>query len=753
MRTGVRRCTVAGSSPSVDLMTDDRRSRPDDPQPARPIRPVPAKPVVPALAKPVVPGGAKPAAPVPVKPAVPVAATPAPTPAKPVAAKPVAAKPVAAKPVAAKPAVPATPVAARPVVARTPPPPAAAPRGPDPFLGRTVGRCKILAKIGQGRTATVYRAHHEGLGTDVAVKILLPEILKYPEVVAKFEAEARAIARLDHPNILKIYDVVGEGDARGIVMELLEGEDVLEYLGAEGGRVDPQDALRIIRQAAAGLQAAHAKGIIHRDVKPQNLVILEDGTVKLVDFGLATQANSALAAERIGTPHYMAPEACEARPVEPASDVYSLGISLYHLLTGSPPYAGQSVKEILASHVAAKPLQPERVVKGLAAPLCELLRGMTKRDPLTRTGADEVLATIDRIGGAELVAHLRLKPKKARHRLHAEERARAKSAGPVILVVVVAVLGGIGLLLSQRGKSDPTPPTPTPPTPTPSLAGTTPAATEPAPVLPPVETPEQRAARYAAEAAVKKAEMEAEWEVLLKFARANEDDVAGIVHRYRSFARSWPVTDQGKEAKVRAVGIEKGELHPHPDKKFAAVSEVDAARAAWTLLEEQVEAAVATKRYDEALRLLPATVEDPDRKLTKELELWRGLLTLLTGFFGTLEREVATVPAAERVLDTADGGGLVTRFTTAGPALRTEDGPKELRWSEVNDESIARLAQKAFTGEKKDEHLKELLAAYAWAHRLREPFYAAAVAVKSARLTGPGADLVSVLLQRKDRFR
>src|SRR5690606_9658751 len=111
---------------------------------------------------------------------------------------------------------------AKPAVAKPPPPPnAAAAKGPDPFLGRTIGRCKILEKIGAGRTATVYRAHHEGLGTDVAVKILLPEILKFPEVVAKFEAEARAIARLDHPNVLKIYDVVGEGDARGIVMELL----------------------------------------------------------------------------------------------------------------------------------------------------------------------------------------------------------------------------------------------------------------------------------------------------------------------------------------------------------------------------------------------------------------------------------------------------------------------------------------------------------------------------------------------------
>jgi tRNA A-37 threonylcarbamoyl transferase component Bud32 len=724
--------------------------------------------VVPVPAKPAVPVPAKPAAPVPVpaKPVVPAAAKPAPVAPKPAAPAPAAAKPAApvpAKPAAPVPAKPAAAVPAKPaaaVPAKPPPPNAAAARGPDPFLGRTIGRCKILEKIGAGRTATVYRAHHEGLGTDVAVKILLPEILKFPEVVSKFEAEARAIARLDHPNVLKIYDVVGEGDARGIVMELLDGEDVLEYVTAEGGRVEPQDALRIVRQAMAGLQAAHAKGIIHRDVKPQNLVILEDGTVKVVDFGLATQANSSLAAERIGTPHYMAPEACEAKPVEPASDVYSLGISLYHLLTGSPPYAGQSVKEILASHVAAKPLAPEKVVKGLAAPLCDLVRGMTKRDPLTRTSADEVIATIDRIGGAELVAQVRLKPRKARHHRNAAARARANSAAPLVLVGGAVLLAVVVLLLLRKGGGST--PTPNPATPSPVAGGTeptpptpTPGGTEPVPATPPtpaVETAEQRAARKAAEAAEKQKEMEGEWEATLKFARENEADAATVARKYRSFARSWPITDQGKEAKRRAEGIEKGELHPHPEKKFAPKSEVETARAAWDVVRLEVEAAVETKRYDEALRLLPLTIEDPDRKLTQELELWRNLLTPLTGFFATLERELASVPADQRVLETTKGKGPIQGISTAGPTVKTDAGPVDLRWSEVDAASIATLAQRAFTGEKKDEHLKELLAGYAWAHRLRDPFYAAALAVKAAQLKGPGADLVSKLLQRKDRF-
>jgi serine/threonine-protein kinase len=579
-------------------------------------------------------------------------------------------------------------------------------------------------------------------------------------VVAKFEAEARAIARLDHPNVLKIYDVVGEGDARGIVMELLEGEDVLEYLSAEGGRVEPQDALRIVRQAAAGLQAAHAKGIIHRDVKPQNLVILEDGTVKVVDFGLATQSNSSLTAERIGTPHYMSPEACAARPAETGSDVYSLGISLFHLLTGAPPYAGQSVKGILASHAEAKPLYPEKVVRGLAPALGELVRGMTKRDPLTRTSLDDVLATIDRIGGDALVQQLRLKPKKARHHRAAAARARAKSTGPIVLVVGIAVVVGLVLVLARRG--DTPPPTRTPPptapieptVPTPSPSATDPAATPPGmeePTAPPPETPEQRNQRLAREQAEKKAACETEFREAEAFARANEGEVERIVRKYQAIAHAYPTFDLGKEARRRAEGIRKGEVHPHPDKKFAEKSAVETAKEKWTTLRAQIEAALPTKRYDEALALMPATVEDPDRKLAVELDMWRAMLHKLNGFFALLEKELASVPAAERVLETDTAKGKIARLSTAGPALVTPAGTIEVRWADVTAASIAALATRAFEG--KDAALQESLACFAWAHKLRETFYGAAIAVKMGGGTGPDVDLVSTLLGRAtERF-
>ncbi|MHC5011637.1 MAG: serine/threonine-protein kinase, partial [Planctomycetota bacterium] len=204
-------------------------------------------------------------------------------------------------------------------------PAAPAAKQKDPLIGRTLGRCTIEAAIGQGRTSRVYRAHHQGLDATVAVKVLLPDAAAKPRVVESFMREARALAKIDNENVLKIYDVASEGDVHYIVMELLDGEEVLDLIRREE-RIDVMDALRIVRQAANGLATAHAQHIIHRDVKPQNLVLLEDGTVKVVDFGLAVAAGDE--GSRVGTPHYMAPEVCKAGQAEVGSDVYALGIVL-----------------------------------------------------------------------------------------------------------------------------------------------------------------------------------------------------------------------------------------------------------------------------------------------------------------------------------------------------------------------------------------------------------------------------------------
>jgi serine/threonine-protein kinase len=417
-----------------------------------------------------------------------------------------------------------------------------------------------------------------------------------------------------------------EGEYHGIVMELLEGENVLDVVTNEG-KMEPEDALRIVRQAAAGLEAAHAKGIVHRDVKPQNLVILEDGTVKLVDFGLATDTDAdgpEASSGRVGTPHYMAPEVCEAKLGGPPSDVYSLGISLYHLVVGQPPHAGKGLKEILAGHIEAKPLAPEKQVRELTTALGDLVRGMTKRDPLTRLTLGEVIEKVDHLGGEALKKDLKVHRRRRSRHAGASSTARGKGAPVALIVIGVLVVVVLGIVLSQKTPPRPTPPAP-PPTPeavdpeprpaTPPVVGPgTPAGMdEPTPPpTPPVETEAERKAREDKEAAEKKAEKEARarqavaaWNDAVDFARRNEGDKNSVIQSYRVMFRSFPDSPQGKEAKKRADLIEKGEMHPHPDKTFAPPTVVDEARVAWEAKRAQPESLVAGHLYAEALALVP----------------------------------------------------------------------------------------------------------------------------------------------------
>ena len=327
----------------------------------------------------------------------------------------------------------------------------------DPHIGRVIGRCRIEAQIGRGRTAVVYRAHHQALDGTVAVKILLPQAAATPQIVESFETEARAIARIDNENVLKIYDVAREGDVHAIVMELLDGEEMLDIVQRED-RLDLMDALRITRQAANGLAAAHERGIVHRDVKPQNLVLLENGTVKLVDFGLAGAAD----AGRVGTPHFMAPETCEDGSASTASDIYSLGVTLYHFLVGEPPHAGQDVPSIMRSHIRGEPLRPERGRPGLPREVGDLVRRMTAKDPAARPSATEVIAQLDAIGGEALQEKSGLRRRRSRMRARIQAGRRPNLVAPVAVILAVLILALIAFLMSRK-KAAPAPPDEPPP--------------------------------------------------------------------------------------------------------------------------------------------------------------------------------------------------------------------------------------------------------------------------------------------------
>ena len=316
----------------------------------------------------------------------------------------------------------------------------------DPMIGRTLGKSKIEKLLGEGRTAVVYRANYEPLKRTVALKVLQKSMQKHPGVVRVFQQEGRAVAALDHENVVKIYDVGEDQGEYYIVLELLRGKDLRKKIDGAGDDGLPVDeALEYARQTAAGLAAASRKNLVHRDIKPQNLVIEPDGTVKIVDFGLAAEAEGAFAGGRLGTPHYMAPEVCRGEQAQTASDVYSLGITLFHMLTGRPPYQGRkTTEEILDGHLKGERLQPEAGRTDIPKAVADLVRRMTRKDPAVRPSAAEV---------AKLIAE-KLTPERlgARKRLRAggARRGRAKSSSAMPLAIgggAIVLLGVVGFFV------------------------------------------------------------------------------------------------------------------------------------------------------------------------------------------------------------------------------------------------------------------------------------------------------------------
>ncbi|MCZ6786927.1 MAG: serine/threonine-protein kinase [Planctomycetota bacterium] len=318
----------------------------------------------------------------------------------------------------------------------------------DPLLGKTIGKCTIEKFVGEGKTATVYRAHYEPLNRTVAVKVLLPRMTKVPAVLKVFQQEGRAVAALDHENVLKIYDVGESGGFYYMVLELLRGKDLLKVLeGKEGGRLPVEEALGYIKQAARGLAAASRKNLVHRDIKPQNLVLEPDGTLKIVDFGLAAEAEGAFAGGRLGTPHYMAPEQGRGETSVHQTDIYALGITLFHLLVGQPPFAGRKTKEeIIDGHLQGIRFEPEKIRKEIPRSVGEIVRKMTRMTAADRPTAREVIELVDRYRPDR-------PGEKPTMRARTRRAARAKSrptglfvvVGAVVLAgVVIAVMSGTG---------------------------------------------------------------------------------------------------------------------------------------------------------------------------------------------------------------------------------------------------------------------------------------------------------------------
>lgn len=235
------------------------------------------------------------------------------------------------------------------------------------YLGRLLdNRYEILEVIGTGGMAVVYKALDHRLNRLVAVKILKDEFSRNQEFRRRFHAESQAVAMLSHPNIVSVYDVSRSGDVDYIVMELIEGITLKQYLEKKGC-LNWRETLHFAMQIAKALEHAHSRGIVHRDIKPHNIMILKDGSIKVADFGIAriASAQSTLTREALGSVHYISPEQAKGAWVDDRSDLYSLGVVMYEMLTGRTPYDGETPVSVAIQHINGGAPLPSTLVTGI----------------------------------------------------------------------------------------------------------------------------------------------------------------------------------------------------------------------------------------------------------------------------------------------------------------------------------------------------------------------------------------------------
>ena len=253
-------------------------------------------------------------------------------------------------------------------------------------------RYLLEERLGGGGMGEVWRALDQRLQRTVAIKLLAPQFVESPEFLVRFLREAQSIARISHPNVVSILDFGESDETPFLVMEHVPGEPLTETTGTP---MAPDKASAIIAQAAEAAGAAHAEGIVHRDIKPANIVITDEGRAKLVDFGIASVENVdriTATGTAIGSPHYISPEQASGATATPRSDVYSLGIVLFELLTGSRPFEGDSVAGVAAAHVEQEPPRPSTLVEGLDSHVEKVVLKCLAKDPEDRFADGRELA-------------------------------------------------------------------------------------------------------------------------------------------------------------------------------------------------------------------------------------------------------------------------------------------------------------------------------------------------------------------------
>ena len=268
----------------------------------------------------------------------------------------------------------------------------------DMYIGRFLDdRYEILEKIGSGGMAVVYKARCHRLNRFVAIKILKSDLAQDPDLRRRFHAESQAVAMLSHPNIVSVYDVNHSDNVDYIVMELIEGITLKQYINRKG-ILNWKEVLHFTTQIAKALEHAHSRGIIHRDIKPHNIMILKDGTVKVADFGIARllSTQSTLTQQTLGSVHYISPEQAKGDAADARSDIYSVGVVMYEMLTSRLPFEGDNAVSIAIQHISSVPLQPREINPDIPVGLEEItMRAMSPTLGGRYQSATELLADLE----------------------------------------------------------------------------------------------------------------------------------------------------------------------------------------------------------------------------------------------------------------------------------------------------------------------------------------------------------------------
>jgi tRNA A-37 threonylcarbamoyl transferase component Bud32 len=332
--------------------------------------------------------------------------------------------------------------------------------------GQKIPGYKILGKLGAGAMATVFKARQLSLDRVVAIKVLPRKFSANAQFIERFYAEGRAAAQLNHPNIVQAFDVAKAGDYHYFVMEFVDGRTVYDDI-VKHKRYSEAEAIDIAIQTAEALVHAHERGLIHRDVKPKNIMINQDGVAKLADMGLARamsdkEAAEAEAGKAFGTPYYISPEQIRGeKDVGPPSDIYSLGATLYHMLTGNVPFDGKNPSAVMHKHLKAELVPPDHVNPRLSAGVSEIIEMMMAKDPARRySNSKDLLVDLRaaRKGDPPPIAHKEVVPAADLASLAAAEAAAVGEVAvaaplerPLVrepLVIALAVVAAVSILVN-----------------------------------------------------------------------------------------------------------------------------------------------------------------------------------------------------------------------------------------------------------------------------------------------------------------